>query len=61
MKELIKCILYLVFGIILLILSIKILSNTIITREKCEGNGGIFVDGAGVNNKCIYNKEIENG
>lgn len=56
MKELIKCILYLVFGIILLILSIKILSNTIITREKCEINGGTFIDGKGIDNKCIYDK-----
>lgn len=61
MKELINFILGFIIGIILIFLLIKILSNTIITREKCEINGGTFVDGAGVNNKCIYNKEIENG
>jgi len=56
MKELIINILYMIFSIILIILVIIILANTYITREKCERNGGTFVDGAGIDNKCIYDK-----
>lgn len=57
MKELIKFILGFIFSIILIFILIKIISDTYVTREKCERNGGTFVEGGGIaNNKCIYDK-----